>query len=91
MHRSGSPTDSSLYSLVTDHLAPDKSSVVEERLEDVDGGTSFLNNDHTAEDALRAAEIETGRMTPKQPPARQIPAEEDNRVQMLRESHRQRQ
>lgn len=64
--------DSSLYSLVTDHVFLHEESVVWERVEDVDGGWStFVDSDfvksspaggdyagHTAEDALRAAEAE---------------------------------
>jgi len=62
--------DSSLYSLVTDSVFLHESSVVWERLEDVDGGlTSFVDSEffesspaggdfagHTAESALRAME-----------------------------------
>ncbi|KAJ7629682.1 hypothetical protein DFH06DRAFT_708199 [Mycena polygramma] len=109
LHKSASPTDASLYSLVTDHIFLHETSVVWERLEDVDGGSSsFVDSNfirsspaggdyagQTAEDALRAAEIEAGMFIPHDPGdrllAQQIQAEEDNHAQMLRESYRQRQ
>ncbi|KAF7335459.1 Protein fam63a-like [Mycena venus] len=101
LHKSASPTDASLYSLVTDHVFLHEGSVVWERLEDVDGGSStwvdsnFIRSSpaggdyagQTAEDALRAAEIEAGIHIL----AQQIQAEEDNHAQMLRDAFRERQ
>ncbi|KAJ6578055.1 hypothetical protein B0H19DRAFT_985595 [Mycena capillaripes] len=74
LHKSTSPEDSSLYSLVTDHIFLHEPTIVWERLEDVDGGSStFVDSNfirsspaggdyagQTAEDALRAAEFEAG-------------------------------
>jgi hypothetical protein len=71
--------DSSLYSLVTDHVFLQESSVVWERLEDVDGvGSTFVDSDfihstpvggdfagHTAESALRALEMERSDQSPE--------------------------
>ncbi|KAG2114837.1 hypothetical protein DEU56DRAFT_841746 [Suillus clintonianus] len=82
--------DSSLYSLVTDHVFLQESSVVWERLEDVDGvGSTFVDSDfvhstpaggdfagHTAESALHALEMESN---PDAVLARQLQAEEDAR------------
>lgn len=73
--------DTSLYSLVTDHVFLNESSVVWERIEDVDGGSStFVDSDfvrsspaggdfagQTAEDALRAAEYEQGQFVVSDP------------------------
>lgn len=66
--------DAALYTLVTDQVFLQEPSVVWERLEDVDGGWStFVDSDfvrstpvggdfsgQTAEEALRAAELEAG-------------------------------
>ncbi|KAG1735291.1 uncharacterized protein EDB91DRAFT_1144738 [Suillus paluster] len=82
--------DSSLYSLVTDHVFLQEPSVVWERLEDVDGvGSTFVDSDfvrstpvggdfagHTAESALQALEMEAN---PDAALARQLQAEEDGR------------
>lgn len=71
--------DSSLYSLVTDYVFLQESSVVWERLEDVDGdGSTFVDSDfirstpvggdfagHTAESALRALEMQTNDQSPE--------------------------
>jgi ubiquitin carboxyl-terminal hydrolase MINDY-1/2 len=73
--------DQSLYSLVTDHSFLREPSVVWERLEDVDGGWStFVDSDfvksspaggdfvgQTAEDALRAAELQYASMAVSDP------------------------
>ncbi|KAK7055908.1 fam63a-like protein [Favolaschia claudopus] len=81
LHKSTSPTDSSLYSLVTDAVFLHEGSVVWERMEDVDGGNStwvdsnFVRSSpaggdyagQTAEDALRAAEYEAGLFIPHDP------------------------
>ncbi|KAJ7841548.1 hypothetical protein B0H13DRAFT_2099686 [Mycena leptocephala] len=81
LHKSTSPSDTSLYSLVTDHVFLHEGSVVWERLEDVDGGSStFVDSNfiraspaggdyagQTAEDALRQAEIEAGMFIPHDP------------------------
>ncbi|KAF9027116.1 hypothetical protein BDZ89DRAFT_1113545 [Hymenopellis radicata] len=90
--------DSSLYSLVTDYVFLREPSVVWERLEDVDGGWStFVDSDfvkaspaggdfagQTAEDALRAAEIEAGNFVASDPAdlalAQQLQSEEDSRA-----------
>ncbi|KAJ7068891.1 hypothetical protein B0H15DRAFT_871782 [Mycena belliarum] len=109
LHKPASAHDTALYSLVTDHVFLHERAVVWERLEDVDGGNStFVDSDfiraspaggdyagQTAEDALRAAEMEAGMFVPHDPAdhllAQQIQAEEDNRAQMLRDEHRERQ
>ncbi|KAF8151256.1 hypothetical protein K438DRAFT_1865167 [Mycena galopus ATCC 62051] len=104
-----SHADTSLYSLVTDSVFLHEGSVVWERLEDVDGGNStwvdsnFVRSSpaggdyagQTAEDALRAAEIEAGMFVPSDPGdlilAQQIQAEEDNHAQMLRDAWKEKQ
>ncbi|KAJ6543637.1 hypothetical protein DFH09DRAFT_1173521 [Mycena vulgaris] len=109
LHKSASPSDAALYSLVTDHVFLHERSVVWERLEDVDGGSStFVDSNfvraspaggdyagQTAEDALRAAEMEAGLFVPHDPGdhllAQQIQAEEDNHAQALRDQFRERQ
>ncbi|KAJ6489069.1 hypothetical protein C8R45DRAFT_993554 [Mycena sanguinolenta] len=109
LYKAASAEDASLYSLVTDHVFLHESSVVWERLEDVNGESStwvdsnFVRSSpaggdyagQTAEDALRAAEIEAGMFVPHDPGdlflAQQIQAEEDNHAQMLREAYRERQ
>jgi ubiquitin carboxyl-terminal hydrolase MINDY-1/2 len=72
-----SPSDGSLYTLVSDSVFLHESSVVWERLEDVDGGwSSFVDGDfikshpvggdfagETAESTLRAFEAETGQFS----------------------------
>ncbi|KAF8919479.1 hypothetical protein CPB85DRAFT_1276801 [Mucidula mucida] len=90
--------DSSLYCLVTDQVFLREPSVVWERLEDVDGGWStFVDSDfvkaspaggdfagQTAEDALRAAEIEAGNFVASDPAdlalAQQMQSEEESRA-----------
>ncbi|KAJ7146764.1 hypothetical protein C8R44DRAFT_845756 [Mycena epipterygia] len=81
LHKSDSPSDSALYSLVTDHVFLNERSVVWERVEDVDGGSStFVDSNfiraspaggdyagQTAEDALRVAEMEAGLFVPHDP------------------------
>ncbi|KAJ6611165.1 hypothetical protein B0H10DRAFT_2165920 [Mycena sp. CBHHK59/15] len=109
LHKSTAPGDASLYTLVTDQVFLHEATVVWERLEDVDGGWStFVDSNfvkaspaggdfagQTAEDALRAAEIEAGQFVPHDPAdhllAQQIQAEEDNHAQALRDQHRERQ
>lgn len=73
--------DESLYSLVTDQVFLRESSVVWERLEDVDGGSStfvdssFMRSSpaggdfagQTAEEALRAAELEASNFVASDP------------------------
>jgi ubiquitin carboxyl-terminal hydrolase MINDY-1/2 len=72
-----SPSDSSLYTLVSDSVFLHESSIVWERLEDVDGGWSaFVDGDfveshpvggdfagETAESTLRAFEAATGQFS----------------------------
>ncbi|KAF9262384.1 hypothetical protein L218DRAFT_867410 [Marasmius fiardii PR-910] len=97
--------DESLYTLVTDQVFLHEPSIVWERLEDVDGGWStFVDSNfiksspaggdfagRTAEEALRAAEIEAGQFTISEPGdldlARQLQAEEDDRARYHREQH----
>ncbi|KAJ7149848.1 hypothetical protein C8R43DRAFT_500995 [Mycena crocata] len=81
LHKSAKPGDTSLYALVTDHVFLHELSVVWERLEDVDGGSStFVDSNfvraspaggdyagQTAEDALRVAEMEAGMFIPHDP------------------------
>ncbi|KAJ7692138.1 hypothetical protein B0H17DRAFT_1062018 [Mycena rosella] len=81
LHKSASPSDAALYALVTDHVFLHERSVVWERLEDVDGGSStFVDSNfvraspaggdyagQTAEDALRVAEMEAGLFVPHDP------------------------
>jgi hypothetical protein len=78
---SSSSGDQSLYALVTDHVFLHEGSVVWERLEDVDGGSSTWVDSNfiraspaggdyagqTAEDALRMAEMEAGMFVPHDP------------------------
>ncbi|KAJ7239398.1 hypothetical protein B0H12DRAFT_1136185 [Mycena haematopus] len=99
LHKAASPTDASLYSLVTDHVFLHEGSVVWERLEDVDGGNSTWVDSNfvraspaggdyagqTAEDALRAAEIEAGMFVPHDPGDGG-----DNHAQMLRDAFSER-
>lgn len=75
------PEDSSLYSLVTDYVFLNEPSIVWERIEDVDGGmstfvdSSFVKSSpaggdfagQTAEEALRAAEMEHAQFFPSDP------------------------
>lgn len=77
LYKSPNPDDSALYILATDQVFLRESSVVWERLEDVDGGWStFVDSDfvrsapvggdyagHTAESALAALEGDMGAMT----------------------------
>lgn len=77
LYKSSHPEDSALYTLVTDQVFLHESSVVWERLEDVDGGWStFVDSDfiratpaggdyagHTGESALAALEGDLGAMT----------------------------
>ncbi|KAK7043871.1 hypothetical protein VNI00_008037 [Paramarasmius palmivorus] len=97
--------DSSLYTLVSDHVFLHEPSIVWERLEDVDGGWStFVDSNfiksspaggdfagQTAEEALRAAEIEAGNFVISEPGdqdlARQLQAEEDERARAERERY----
>ncbi|KAJ7651065.1 hypothetical protein FB45DRAFT_889534 [Roridomyces roridus] len=81
LHKSASEADSALYSLVTDDIFLHERSVVWERLEDVDGGSStFVDSNfiraspvggdyagQTAQDALRMAEMEAGMFVPHDP------------------------
>ncbi|KAJ7315341.1 hypothetical protein DFH08DRAFT_421388 [Mycena albidolilacea] len=78
---SSSSGDQSLYALVTDDVFLHEGSVVWERLEDVDGGSSTWVDSNfiraspaggdyagqTAEDALRVAEMEAGMFVPHDP------------------------
>lgn len=94
--------DSSLYSLVTDHVFLQEPSVVWERLEDVDGvGSTFVDSDfvrstpvggdfagHTAESALQALEMEGN---PDVILARQLQAEEDARSHEIYKRRQQQQ
>ncbi|KAG7090070.1 hypothetical protein E1B28_011687 [Marasmius oreades] len=97
--------DESLYTLVTDQVFLHEPSIVWERLEDVDGGWStFVDSNfiksspaggdfagRTAEEALRAAEIEAGQFVVSEPGdldlARQLQAEEDDHARFQREQH----
>lgn len=77
LYKSSNPDDSALYTLVTDQVFLRESSIVWERLEDVDGGWStFVDSDfvrsdpvggdyagHTAESALAALEGDMGALT----------------------------
>lgn len=77
LYKSPHPEDSALYTLVTDQVFLNESSVVWERLEDVEGGAStFVDSDfvrstpaggdyagHTGESALAALERDMGAMT----------------------------
>lgn len=77
LFKSPNPEDSALYTLVTDQVFLNESSVVWERIEDVDGGaSSFVDSDfvrsspaggdyagHTGESALAALEEATGALT----------------------------
>lgn len=77
LYKSPQPDDSALYTLATDQVFLRESSIVWERLEDVDGGWStFVDSDfvrsspaggdyagHTAETALAALEGDLGAMT----------------------------
>jgi hypothetical protein len=95
--------DSSLYSLVTDHVFLQEPSVVWERLEDVDGvGSTFVDSEfvrstpvggdfagYTAESTLHALEMEGN---PDVILARQLQAEEDARsheIYRRRQQHQQ--
>ncbi|KAF8645885.1 hypothetical protein AX16_007543 [Volvariella volvacea WC 439] len=74
--RPAATDDESLYSLVTDSVFLNESSIVWERLEDIDGGwTTWVDSDfvkaspaggdfagQTAEEALRVAELAAGRI-----------------------------
>ncbi|KAG2101578.1 uncharacterized protein F5147DRAFT_616394 [Suillus discolor] len=94
--------DSSLYSLVTDHVFLQEPSVVWERLEDVDGvGSTFVDSDfvrstpvggdfagQTAESALHALEMEGN---PDVILARQLQAEEDARSHEIYKRRQQQQ
>ncbi|KAF7317283.1 MINDY-DUB domain-containing protein [Mycena chlorophos] len=100
--------DTALYSLVTDYVFLHESSVVWERFEDVDGqNATFVDSNfvkstpaggdyagHTAESALRQAEIEAGNFVAHDPAdlllAQQLQSEEDSRAQMMREEARHR-
>ncbi|KAL0576089.1 hypothetical protein V5O48_005888 [Marasmius crinis-equi] len=97
--------DESLYTLVTDQVFLHEPSIVWERLEDVDGGWStFVDSNfiksspaggdfagRTAEEALRAAEMEVGNFMVSEPGdldlARQLQAEEDEMARHQREQH----
>ncbi|KAI0791194.1 hypothetical protein C8Q75DRAFT_715687 [Abortiporus biennis] len=77
LYKSPNPEDSALYTLVSDQVFLNESSVVWERIEDVEGGAStFYDSDfrrsspaggdyagHTAESALAALEASTEAMT----------------------------
>ena len=77
LYKSPNPEDSALYTLVTDQVFLHETSVVWERLEDVDGGWStFVDSDfvrstpaggdyagHTGESALAALEGDLGALT----------------------------
>lgn len=77
LYKSPDPNDSALYTLATDQVFANESSVVWERLEDVDGGwSSFVDSDfkratpaggdyagHTGETALAALEHNVEAMT----------------------------
>ncbi|KAG6332966.1 hypothetical protein ID866_6119 [Astraeus odoratus] len=90
--------NSALYSLVTDHVFLHETSVVWERLEDIDGGWStFVDSDfvksspvggdfagQTAEATVRAYEVEAGVGDPgDQALARHLQAEEDARAHQI--------
>ncbi|KAG2744741.1 hypothetical protein P692DRAFT_20744039 [Suillus brevipes Sb2] len=99
--------DSSLYSLVTDHVFLQEPSVVWERLEDVDGvGSTFVDSDfvrstpvggdfagHTAESALQALEMEGNPEYELYSVilARQLQAEEDARSHEIYKRRQQQQ
>ncbi|KAK7464309.1 hypothetical protein VKT23_006477 [Stygiomarasmius scandens] len=107
IYKRDSEEDTSLYTLVTDHIFLNEPSIVWERLEDVDGGWStFVDSNfvksspaggdyagQTAEDALRAAELEAGAFVPSDPGdlalAQQLQAEEQQRAWQEREYYRQ--
>lgn len=77
LYKSSDPQDSALYTLVTDYVFLHESSVVWERIEDVEGGAStFVDSDfvraspaggdyagYTGESALAALEAQTGALT----------------------------
>ena len=77
LYKAADPEDSALYTLVTDHVFLHESSVVWERIEDVEGGaSSFVDSDfvrsspaggdyagHTGESALAALEAQTRALT----------------------------
>ncbi|CAA7267530.1 unnamed protein product [Cyclocybe aegerita] len=96
---SPSPTeDSALYTLVTDHVFLNETAVVWEPLEDVEGGSSFVDSDfvrsspaggdfagQTAEEMIRAMEGQLGKVDPRDYQlAQQIAAEEEWRVRQER-------
>ncbi|KAG2073095.1 DUF544-domain-containing protein [Suillus decipiens] len=99
--------DSSLYSLVTDHVFLQEPSVVWERLEDVDGvGSTFVDSEfvrstpvggdfagHTAESALHALEMEGNPECELYSAilARQLQAEEDARSHEIYKRRQQQQ
>ncbi|TFK34546.1 hypothetical protein BDQ12DRAFT_636239 [Crucibulum laeve] len=102
----GEGEDTSLYTLVTDQVFLNEPSVVWERLEDVDGGSStFVDSDfvhsspaggdfagQTAEDALRAAEMQAGQYQGIEDPndralAQQLQAEEERYARQEHEEY----
>ncbi|KAJ7189493.1 hypothetical protein GGX14DRAFT_609160, partial [Mycena pura] len=100
LHKPDAPADAALHSLVTDYVFLHERSVVWERLEDVDGGSStFVDSNfvraspaggdyagQTAEDALRMAEIEAGMFVPHDPADRLLAQQ----IQAEEDNHAQR-
>lgn len=81
LYKRDTPEDTSLYNLVTDYIFLNEPSIVWERIEDVQGSmstfvdSSFIKSSpaggdfagQTAEEALRAAEMEQGEFYPSDP------------------------
>ncbi|KAF5346135.1 hypothetical protein D9758_009937 [Tetrapyrgos nigripes] len=109
IYKRDSEEDTSLYTLVTDNVFLNEPSIVWERLEDIDGGWStfvdstFVRSSpaggdyagQTAEDALRAAELEAGEFVASDPVdlalAQQLQEEENQRAWQEREWRKQEQ
>ncbi|KAF8832818.1 hypothetical protein HHX47_DHR1001429 [Lentinula edodes] len=103
LYKRDTPEDTSLYNLVTDYIFLNEPSIVWERIEDVQGSmstfvdSSFIKSSpaggdfagQTAEEALRAAEMEQGVFYPSDPAdlalAQQLQAEEQEGARRERE------
>ncbi|KAJ4489248.1 hypothetical protein C8R41DRAFT_920675 [Lentinula lateritia] len=103
LYKRDTPEDTSLYNLVTDYIFLNEPSIVWERIEDVQGSmstfvdSSFIKSSpaggdfagQTAEEALRAAEMEQGEFYPSDPAdlalAQQLQAEEQEGARRERE------